>query len=134
MLPGWPVPASWRRRVNGLTPLEFSLEETLLPALTTGINDFLTSAAAQVTAEAVLDSFRRSAAAIGWETGYPTTESARAARNEIQQGIAAVRRAQADLRQARQRFLQARTLNPEDRESERLYREASEFYRHRVLP
>lgn len=121
-------------RFNGITALEFAMEETLLPALTAEINGFLVAPAARLSAAVLLESFRRSAAFIGWEAGYPVTESARAARAEIQQGLAALRRAQADIREARKHFLQARTLNPEDRESERLYREASEFYRHRVVP
>ncbi len=121
-------------RFNGNVALDFGFEDTLLPSLTHEITRVMSAAPAEASAEALLDSLRRAAAEIGWETGYPAAENARAARVELQKGALALRRAQAEIDKARQHFLQARALNPEDRESERLYREASEFYRSRVLP
>jgi serine/threonine protein kinase len=121
-------------RFNGTSALDFHVEETLLPAIDREINRFMAAKPSSINAEALLDCLRRIASEIGWEVGYPVTEQARQARSEIQKGLAALRQAQAEISKARQHFLQARAINPADRESERLHRESSEFYRQRVLP
>lgn len=126
-------PHTVEHRFNGLSHLDFSMEEALLPNLGELINEAL-QPTSEMTVEKFLDRLRQLAATIGWDAGYPVSEEARAARREIQQGLSALRRAQENLNQARQHFLSARALNPSDPESERLYREASEFHQRRVLP
>jgi hypothetical protein len=121
-------------RFNGTNSLDFRVEDTLLPAIGQELNHFMAAKPSSINAEGLLDCLRKIAAEIGWETGYPASESASLARAEIQKGLAALRRAQADINAARQHFLQARAINAADRESERLYQEASAFYRQRVLP
>jgi serine/threonine protein kinase len=134
--PPQPTPSSphtVEHRFNGLSHLDFSLYESLLPELGELINETLKQNSG-ITVEKFLDHLRQLAATLGWEVGYPVTEEARAARREIQQGLSALRQAQENLDKARQHFLSARALNPADPESERLYRDASEFYQRRVLP
>jgi len=126
-------PGTFEHRFNGMSHLDFSGEVDLLPDLGDLINETL-KPTSEITVEKFLDHLRQLAATMGWEVGYPVTEEARAARREIQQGLLALRQAQETLHQARQHFLSARALNPADPESERLYREASEFYQRRVLP
>jgi serine/threonine protein kinase len=121
-------------RFNGTNALDFSSEETLLPTIDQEFNRFMAAKPTTINAEGLLDSLQKIAAEIGWEIGYSATEDARLARNEIQEGLTALRQAQAEINKARQHFLHARAINPADRESERLYREASDFYRRRVLP
>lgn len=128
------APDALEMRFNGITHLDFGMEDTLLPALPELVNYFVSSSSVDLTAYALLDGLRKAAALIGWEAGYAASEEARAARDEIQQGLAALRQAQAGIVKAREHFLRARTLNPADRESERLYHGASEFYQRRVLP
>ena len=126
-------PHTVEHRFNGLSHLDFSMEEALLPGLGELINETL-KPESKITVENFLDRLRQLAATMGWDAGYPVSEEARAARREIQQGLSALRQAQENLSKARQHFLSARALNPADPESERLYREAGEFYQRRVLP
>jgi hypothetical protein len=132
-------PQAVAERFRAIKRLDFGMDDTLLPELCELLNQFAVgappSAAGQHTAEALLEGLRRLAAGLGWEEmGYPVSEEARAARQEIQQGLAELHQAQAIIDRARQRFLKAHTLNPLERDSERLYQDAGEFYQHRVLP
>ena len=129
------APKMVEMRFNGITQLDFSVDETLLPDIPEVINRILGAPPGTLTAPALLDQAYRLAARLGHVApGYPATEAAQAARAELLKGLAALQQAQAAIAQARIHFLQAHTFHPEDKESERLYRAASEFYRARVLP
>lgn len=125
-------PHTIEHRFNGLSRLDFSTNRSPLE-LGELINDALKPSSG-ITVEDFLDRLRQLAATMGWDAGYPVSEEARAARHDIQQGLLALRQAQENLSKAREHFLAAHASNPTDSESERLYREADEFYQHRVLP
>jgi serine/threonine protein kinase len=129
------APKMVEMRFNGVSQLDFSVDETLFPTIVTTINQLLAAPPGSLTAAALLDQAYQLAAQLGRETpGYPASETSQAARAELLKGLAALQQAQAAITQARQHFLQAHALHPEDKESERLFHEASEFYRARVLP
>lgn len=121
-------------RFNGTVRVDFGREDPLLAALGRLLSEFVAGDASSASAAALLERLRQLAAVIGWDVGYPVSDESRAARREMQQGLAALKRAQADIEKARQHFLQASALNPNDRDGERLYREATDFLRQRPLP
>lgn len=130
-------PDSITARLDAVAALEFGAQPGLPLELTALLQRYAQHAAARgddLTASSLLDELRQIAAAAGWDNGYPTTAAARAARLEVQAGLAALRSAQAQIEAARANFLRAQSLLPDDPENERLYRAASEFFRHRVLP
>lgn len=119
---------------RGVTHLDFGMEETLLPQLTDLINQTMDPASTLTSVE-FLDELNKCAAVLGWEeTGYPASADASLSHEEILNGLSALREAQRKISEARDHFLTARAHHPNDQESRRLYREASEFYKHRVLP
>ncbi len=128
------MPNTVEQRFVGAGRLDFGENDYLMPDLCDLLNRFADPQAADLTAEALLNDLRHLAARLGWDAGPPTSDDARAARGEIHKGLAALRQAQAGVNAARQHFLNANALNPDDRDSERLYRDAGEFYQHRVLP
>lgn len=127
-------PESVVKRYDGVRQLDFSMDNTLPPALCELLNAFTAANAFDLTADSLLLGLQNLAATIGWEVAQPASEAARGARMEIQQGLAALRSAQEEIEKAREHFLRAHTMNPADKESERLYREAGQFHSHRVLP
>jgi len=129
------APNAVNERFQRITHLDFGKDNSLLPDLVALMNQVVSTTAAKMTAESLLEELSKCAAKLGWDdVGYLTNEGARTARGEVRQGLAALRDAQTSIQKARDHFLQARSHNSEDGDSERLYREASEFYGHRVLP
>lgn len=127
-------PLSVDRRFKGPAHLAFGVDDAILPELCDLLQECAGPGSDDPTANSVLDRLRQIAAQIGWELGYPVADAACKARREIQQALATLRHAQAGIKKARQHLLVARSLNPADPDTERLSREADEFYLHRVLP
>lgn len=114
--------------------LDFGMEENLLPSLPPLINRPL-NLKAPITSEQFLKGLCECAAQSGREgLGFNVDESHRKARQEVLKGLAELEKAQEALRRARRHFEAAVTQAPIDQDCKRLYRETTEFLKHRVLP
>ena len=134
-----PIPApsdpnAVNNKFANITYLDFGMQETLLPQLVTLMNKSL-KPDALITAESLLEEFRKCAAVLGWSNiGYLATDDAVKKRNNILKGLAALREGQQKIQEACEYFLEAELYNTVDKESARLYHETSAFYQNRVLP
>lgn len=129
-------PATVDQRFAGVSALDFGMAEGLNPAVIDLLTQYVLSDDAGLSAASFLTDLSEVAATCGVSLNANADlplNTVNAAYHTAE-GLSALREAQAKIEQARQHFMNAHMLNAADSDSERLYREASEFFRHRILP
>lgn len=124
-------------RYSDVTTLDFGVEPTLSPALTTLLQR---GAAMQIdTVDRYLEQLQEVASLHGWDFAeYYTSPASRSARTQMRAGLSRLRKGQEQLREARDLFREAAIQEhiTEDLEEElrRLVKAVNEALNHRVIP
>ncbi len=126
-------PVGTQRRFDGITSLDFGMEEWLLPSLTQLIQQGMDTTQ-PMEIGAFIKGLKSCSTLLGWNKHDHEKQHLCEARQKLLEGLDALREAQEKLEQARDCFNSLAGTPDFDQDYYRLYERTTEFLNHKILP